>query len=665
MKNINYPLLLGGLIVLMLIIMSFYPQFFTSKDPLFEDGPSYIEYEEDGEIIEEFSHNPKRPNKENIFGTDDAGRDLYARLVYGTRNTMKLIFLIALFRMLLSLPLGLAAGMGIKFVSTVIRMFNTLFSALPMLIFSYIILRMTFFKYMEMELGIIYFTIILTITGWSRLAGQIEDNVKRVMSEDFIEGEVAIGKTKFQIAYQNVLPHIVPSSTSLFFKEMAMALFLLAQLAVLYVFVGVVREVNLYAFRAAYEMILEPEWAGTLSRITFNIGKFEANSWLTLYPVLVISIGTIGLNLFGEGLRIEFNKRDSRVISFLKRASYQLSPKLFLEQVRGIKENYKPVAIRLLIVIVLAAYFLIPWHPSSYEFNEDMAMAHIMELTQDKYEDRIVATDGGFLAGDYIIDTMESYGYEIEIMEIPLDESEDEPYPGRNIFAFLPGRNRTKEDPGPTILIGAAYGRKRPYQLEYPDLEPSPLMTSTPPATAMEIARVLSSLEEPLEKSIQFIFWDNQSEIGYGSDLHSGSDGFSGTGYFIYNEKKDLEMALSHGYYYIDIAFPGYTNYSPLEFLVLPSQRPDTDGQSYLIGLDMEKRFKQLGVEYRRLHYDYTSTNALRAMNLNAITSLGVGNMYAFEYEGDDEFSVVDFEKLNNMGQIIIDILTMEARIME
>lgn len=660
MKNINYPLLLGALIVFLLVIISFFPQLFTSKDPLFEDGPNYIEYIENGELVEEFAHNPKRPNNENILGTDDAGRDLYARLIYGTRNTMKLIFLIAAFRMLIALPFGLAAGMGLKIASSIIRVFNTIFTAIPMLVFSYIIFSMSYFKYMEMEIAIIYYAIVLTIVGWSKLAGLIEDNVKRVMSEDFIEGEIAIGKTQFQIAYQNIIPHIIPSSISLFFKEMGMALFLLAQLAVLYVFVGVVREVRALAFRAAYEMILEPEWAGTLSRITFNIGKFESNYWLTLYPVLVISIGTIGLNLFGEGLRIEINKRDSRVISFIKKISYQLSARLLIEELKDIKKNYKPLAIKVLIIVVIGAYFIIPWYPSSYEFNMDMAMNHINELSHERYEERIGGSKGGFLAGDYIINTLESYGYETDIMEIPIDEIEGEPYPGRNIFAFLPGKDRSKEDPGPLIIIGVPYGRKHPHQLEYPDMEPSTLMTSTPSAASLEVARVLSTIEEPFEKSIQFVFWDNVSELEWGSDE------FSGTGYFIHNEKKDLEMALSHGYYYIDMAFPGYTDYPVLEFMVLPSQRPDTDGQSYLIGLDMEKRFKQLGVKYKRYHYPHTATNALQVMNLNAITSLGIGSKYASqEFQGQDEFSLINYEKLENMGQILIDILTMEARIME
>lgn len=174
LKNINYPLLLGGFIVLFLIIVSFYPELFTSNDPLYEVGPKFIEYEKDGETMEEFSYNPMRPNKVNPFGTDDAGRDIYSRLIYGTRNTMKLVLLIAVFRMLIALPLGLAAGMGVKVISQLINVLNTFFTAIPMLILSYIVLSMDYFKGLEMDKAIVAYTIVLTIVGWSKLAGMIE-----------------------------------------------------------------------------------------------------------------------------------------------------------------------------------------------------------------------------------------------------------------------------------------------------------------------------------------------------------------------------------------------------------------------------------------------------------------------------------------------------------
>lgn len=808
-RNINYPLLLGGLIVFLLVLISFFPELFTSNDPLFEDKPKFIEYKVDGEWVEDFSYNPMRPNRDNLLGTDDVGRDIYARLIYGTRNTLKLVFLIALFRMLIALPLGLAAGMGIKFISEIIKIFNTFFTAIPTLIFSYIVLNFDYFKGFEMDKAIIAYTIVLTLLGWSKLAGIIEDNVRRVMSEDFIEGEFAIGKNKLQIAFQNIIPHIIPSGISLFFKEMAMAMFLIAQLAVLYVFVGVTRRITAMSFRGNYDMILEPEWGGSLSRISENIGRFETSYWMSLYPVLAFSIGTIGLNLLGEGLRIEFTKRDSRVISLIKRLSYHLSPRLFIGQIKGFKSNYKPILIKALIVLSIVIYFSVQWHPSSYEFDLDMAKTHIIELSKPKYQGRLAGSQGGYLAGQYIIDTLESYGLEVEVSEIPLSESsweiiglrefeefqmpkilsplfvengqiklKDESgqektfylykdftfasidrdvfldqslekvsykgiavspdrisevsddqdyfpisgesyylsdhnltyggpikyhtrfyydqgspdiqlvpyaynstiivpfgqlkdqlasgyldleitydlpqiqeYPARNISAILPGRDKSKDQPGTTVIIGAGYDGV------YEANDQSFVINTSSPAINLELARVFSLMDEPFDKTIKFVFWDNENERHISSNLN-------GSGYFNRVEQKTISMALNSGYYYIDVNKVESVENDDMEFMLIPAQR--ADGNSYLIGLDMEKRFKQLGIDYKRYHYWDYSSNALRQLRLNALTSLGIGKPYPSTSNTDmDTMDKLSLGNLKDIGQMIVDVFTMDSRIME
>lgn len=813
MKNTNYPLFIGSIILILLILMSFYPRIFTSHDPLFEERPKYIEYKRDGELVEKWAQNPMPPNKENILGTDDAGRDVYARIIYGTRNTLKIAVLVAVFRMLIALPLGLAAGMGIGFISGVIRIFNTYFTAIPMLLFSFVVLNIGYFRMLQMDKSIIAFAIVLTIVGWAKLAGMIEDSTKRVMEEDFIEGEIAIGKTKFQIAYQNVLPHIISDGISLFFKEMGMSLFLVAQLAVLYVFVGVTRQTKELAFRADYDMILEPEWGGALSRIAVNIKGYDSVYWLILYPLLAFSISIIGINLLGEGIRMEFQKRDSRFISIIRKAYYQVSPKLFISQIKNFKKYYKPVLIKLLIIVVVTGYFIIPWNPSLYEFQLDEAKIHLQELTKDKYEGRVSGTKGGHLSGEYIINVLESYGYEIDTMDIPLTReveladsqekimfpeiiapttidtgwiklidnegkektyylhedftiasvnknifmdnskktveykgiavdmenldkiSEDvdfflinqgvylhehyfsnpnqilaptgkklgydlefalfgeefnthinpylyksttiipfyelredletgyreieisfdypkvAEYPGRNIMAFLPGKNRTREEPGELLIIGCSYDGV------YTKDEGTHAMTSAPVAIALEVARKLSELEEPLEKSIEFIFWDNEFETIKHSSL-------SGSNYYCLTEQRDIDMALTHGYYYFDISYPGYTWDKSLNLIAFPSQ--SADKSNYLLSLEIEKRLKNINSKYQRFHYDMVNSKAILQMRLNALTSVGLGNPSTFGINSQmDNLDNINYERMKEIGQIIIDTMTMNPHIME
>lgn len=803
MRKVNYPLLLGTMIVLTLLVMSFFPQFFTDKDPLFETSAKYIEVKEGGEWVEKFGYNPMPPNRDNIMGTDDAGRDVYTRLIYGTKNTLKLVFLIALFRLCVAFPLGVAAGMGIKPISAFIRVFNTFFTAIPILIFSYIILNIAYFKYLQMDVAITAFAVVLTALGWAKLAGMIEDSTRQVMDEDFIEGEIAIGKTKLQIAFQNVLPHIIPDAISLFFKEMGMAMFLIAQLAVFGVFVGVARRVNALAFKADYEMILEPEWGGTLSRIALNLRKFDAVYWMTVYPILLFSLAIMGLNLFGEGLKMEFQKRNSRVISRIRKTYYLISPKMFISQMKDFKRYYKSLIAKVALVIMLIVYVFYPWHPSAYTFDRTSALEHLETLSSADFYGREAGTEGGHLAGEYIKNTLLSYGYAVEEMPLkfvddtgehprPLDlspitiedgqimltdkngdvktyklyedfailsigrsvfmeeaterlvfsgfgasltntsdltESEsiiplnmDYPnlheyyarytnqfrisrdkslpydaeiimsgrgygaatiaqvfnatsiipykrlyedlssgdydiiidlsypklakYDGRNIIATMLGKDKTTDSPGEIVMIGAAYDGTYSGETGKPFV-----MNATPASIALEVARVLSGLEHHFDKTIQFVFWDNQAEFSRRSKL-------SGAGSFHLTAQRDIKMAMDEGFYYIDISYPGYKETEKLYITTLPAQR--ADGKNYLIGLDMEKRLKQMKIDYRRFHYDYGATPALDYLRLNASTSIGVGNANIGGINTQfDSLENLDVDRFEQMGQLIVDTLTM------
>lgn len=799
MKKINYPLLLGILIVAFLMSMFLFPDFYTDKDPLYEESPKYIEVRHDGEWVETFSHNPMPPNKDNIMGTDDAGRDVYARLIYGAKNTLTLVFMIAIFRMLIAFPIGLAAGMGIKVFSWLIRVLNTFFTAVPILILSFLILNFSFFKSLHMDQAIFYYAIVLTILGWAKLAGIIEDSVKRIMEQDFIEGEIAIGKTSFQIARQNVLPHILPNLVSLFFKEIGLAMFLLAQLAVFRVFVGVSRRVKELAFRAAYEMILEPEWGGTLSRIAYNMRNFDEVYWMTLYPIILFSLSIVGFNLVGEGLRIEFQKKNSHLISHIRKGYFAISPKVFISQIKSIRTYYKPVIAKTLVFIMIIAAFTVQWNPSQYDFDMHLSLSHLEELTSASYQGRASGTEGGYLAGDYIADQLRSFGYDVEIMEIPYEEKQDytpqtfkdgkitlvtnegieetfylnqdfailtvgretikedkdrlvytgfatspengsfltessvvfpvtteyvrvqdfsrrgqnivnisrklslsyeiefvmnqmgsmrplvpmvfnsttiipggrlyeilmsgpvemtidlafpesPKYNGRNIIGTLYGENDTPDEPGQQIIIGATYDGL------YKEGEDQFAISATPSAIALESARVLSTVENPFNKTIQFVFWDNQ----FGGSLNPT---YTGIGQYHLKEKRDIEMALGEGFYYLDIGYPSPIGQETLSMTTMPAQR--ANGKSYLIGLEMEKRLKEMKIEYKRFHYDYGASFALNYMRLNSTTSVGIGESYVYgmntSYDTADQ---INYEHMETIGQLVVDTITMIPHIM-
>lgn len=411
MKKINYPLLIGGILFVFFMTMAMFPELFTSKDPMFEDTHRNMEVMVDGEMKEVFTMHPIWPSKYNLMGSDVAGRDIHARLVYGTRTTLKLGFYIALFRLILALPVGILAGIGKKFFGKMILFFNTWFSAVPILIISFMIFRINFFRSLQIDKSILVYALILAVLGWSRAAGVIEDAVRMIMDEDFIEGQVAIGKSLPQIVRQNIIPHVVPTALSSFFKEAGQGLFLVAQLAVLGIFVGSTREVRTLAFRASYEMSIEPEWGSMLMKLTTQMERFTDNWWLVVFPVMTFTLAVLGLNLLGEGLRIEFAKRNSRFVSNVRKAYYILSPKVIYLEIRHFRKYWKNILLRAGALAALILIVFVPRYQPVGNFSLENAKNHLITLSGEEYDGRVSGSAGGYLAGQYIIDTMESLGF--------------------------------------------------------------------------------------------------------------------------------------------------------------------------------------------------------------------------------------------------------------
>lgn len=413
MKRLNIPLILGLILIIFIALMYIAPEKFTLKDP--SDTTQFRTYKvfENGKEESKVEMSPIAPNEDNIFGTSKAGHDIYTRLIYGTKNTIKAVFTTVIMRFIFAIVFGVAAGMGMKSAGAIIKVFNTVFTAIPALIFSYLILSIKYLNGLQIEESIVIYAIVLTFVGWGKLANQIQDNTRVIMDEDFIEGEVSIGKSKIKIMLQNIMPHLMPNLAVLFFLEVGMVLFLMAQLAVLSVFLGPQVTIRKIDGSIAYIAPSQPAWNNELF---YGLQDMKAIQkyyyWVLLYPGLAIFTGILAFNLTGEGLRIEFEKRTSRVISLTRKSILCISPRLYIQQIKRFKEYYKPVLIKTLCIGILLTTAFTPAYKSIYEFNTDKSLEHIAELTKNEYEGRMTGYEGGYKAGEYIIETLKDYGIE-------------------------------------------------------------------------------------------------------------------------------------------------------------------------------------------------------------------------------------------------------------
>lgn len=396
LKRINFPLIIGLCIILLIAAVSFYPEQFATSDPY---GKETLQYEKGtGKILVP----PVPPGEEYAWGTDEKGRDLRSLVVYGTRATMVIALGVALARFVTALPLAIAAAYKSKLASGLINLFNIIFNAFPLIVVVLMLTNIALFKDLFID-NMMAAAFIMTVFGWGKLSKLITKAVENVLEQDFIEGELAIGKTKLDIAVQNVLPHIIPSIVVFFFLEVALVLLLMAQVGVLGLILsgGLVQDGSL---RVPYEF----DWASLLvfSHYLFNTFKM----WLITYPAAAFALSIIGFNLLGEGLRLEFEKRDSRVISFIKKLPGILSPFKLIYEIKNFNIYKRTVYTKLAVVFIVLLIAFFPKAQSKHSFDSVTAFTTVQDIGSSEFKYREYNVGRNVIAMNYLAEKLENYG---------------------------------------------------------------------------------------------------------------------------------------------------------------------------------------------------------------------------------------------------------------
>lgn len=224
-----------------------------------------------------FSATLQGPSWQHWFGTDELGRDMLSRVIYGARASLGVGIGSALLAGLLGVSVGLVAGLTGGRTDTVLMRVMDVFFAFPaiLLALTLVIVLGTDLRNIVIALGVIYMPQFARVARAATLA---------VREEQFVEAATAIGNRGTRVALRHVLPNILSPITVQLTVTVAYAM--LAEAGLSFVGLGIQPP--------------EPSWGAML-----NSGKtyLEQYPHLTIFPGGCIMLAVFGFNFLGDGLR--------------------------------------------------------------------------------------------------------------------------------------------------------------------------------------------------------------------------------------------------------------------------------------------------------------------------------------------------------------------------
>jgi peptide/nickel transport system permease protein len=226
----------------------------------------------------------KPPSALHWFGTDDLGRDILTRVIYGARASLVAGAIAVGIALLVGVPFGLLSGYRGGFIDALISRITDAMLACP-----FLILAIALAAFLGPSLGNAMIAIGVSTTPiFVRLT---RGQVMNVKVEDYVEAARAMGNPRWRIAVFHILPNIMPA--------------LLVQ-ATLSIAAAIIAEAAL-SFLGLGQQPPAPSWGSMLNAAQ----RFLTNApWMALWPGLAIFLVVLSFNLVGDGLRDALDPRE-------------------------------------------------------------------------------------------------------------------------------------------------------------------------------------------------------------------------------------------------------------------------------------------------------------------------------------------------------------------
>ena len=217
------------------------------------------------------------PSREHLLGTDEAGRDVLTRMLYGSRVSLLVGIVPTVISMLAGAILGIIAGYNGGRTDAIIMRIADIMLAFPSMFLAMVIMY-------TLGDGMINIFLALALVNWASVARIVRAETLKLKETEFVEAARSIGVKKMAIMFRHILPNCIPSLIVLFTLNIPSAILSESSLS----FLGI----GIKAPQASWGLMV-------------NAGRqfLYSQPWLSLSPSVAIMLIVLAFNFLGDGLR--------------------------------------------------------------------------------------------------------------------------------------------------------------------------------------------------------------------------------------------------------------------------------------------------------------------------------------------------------------------------
>lgn len=223
------------------------------------------------------------PSPQHWLGTDDLGRDVFSRLVYGARVSLMVGIGVVAIRALIGVLVGLVSGYAGGTVDALLMRITDVFIAFPGILLALAIMAIW-------GTGLINVVIALSVVGWPQFARLVRAEVLSLRERDYVQAGRALGGNAVRLVSRHIFPNVLP--IIVVYTSLNISAPIIAEAALSFLGLGIQPpEVSWGSMLSSAHRYMRVAW------------------WLATFPGIAITVSVIGFNLFGDAVRDALDPR--------------------------------------------------------------------------------------------------------------------------------------------------------------------------------------------------------------------------------------------------------------------------------------------------------------------------------------------------------------------